>query len=192
MVRPSPRGCPAGGGAAAPPTRQQAGNVGEEEGRPHRFLATGRFYVQIERCTGLSERLLSVHVDGEKYARCADELRQGIFDYFDGELPVEIWEVHTPYAMEVRVLAEEKHPRDGQCISLEKAATSPGCRTVFSKLATKKWPKPETIIRRIRDFCKVPVRLQLLAADSLAEAAGDGAPTSWPMQVRAAVNTGYS
>eukprot|EP00928_Gymnodinium_smaydae_P002534 TRINITY_DN10910_c0_g6_i4.p1 TRINITY_DN10910_c0_g6~~TRINITY_DN10910_c0_g6_i4.p1 ORF type:complete len:818 (+),score=207.14 TRINITY_DN10910_c0_g6_i4:1742-4195(+) len=135
-----------------------------------------RFFVQVERCGALSNKSVSVRHDEEKYLKHTAALKEGIESFFAKQLPVEAVEVQVPYAMEVRVMPWDLHPQEGRRCVMEAAETS-GAETLFSKMQSKRWPKPEMILQSLVDFCRVPVRITLVAkvSSSGAEAAAQAA-----------------
>jgi hypothetical protein len=130
-----------------------------------------RFYVQIERCSGMHNSSVSVRHDEEKYIRYSMAIEDAIKKIFDGQIGVEVLNVTTWYALEVRIMPDEFHPRQGRCYH-SKEAEAIGM-TVFSKINTKKWPNLENVIHSIQEHCPVPVRFALLGRE-LKAAPGTG------------------
>mmetsp|Transcript_148439 Transcript_148439/g.262024 ORF Transcript_148439/g.262024 Transcript_148439/m.262024 type:complete len:792 (-) Transcript_148439:106-2481(-) len=168
------------------------GNVGGREDRGTRQVATSvqrptwqdrGFYIQIERCAGV-ESTQSVRHDEEKYVKYSLSLRDGIDRFFDSQIPVEIVNVTTLYAMEVRVMPEECHPRNGRTIVAQDAHVAGG-HAVFSKIESKKWPKLENVIKALQEFCRIPVRITALGRELKAAATPE---SSHSREVHRAVN----
>eukprot|EP00929_Paragymnodinium_shiwhaense_P079710 TRINITY_DN41548_c0_g1_i1.p1 TRINITY_DN41548_c0_g1~~TRINITY_DN41548_c0_g1_i1.p1 ORF type:complete len:815 (+),score=86.70 TRINITY_DN41548_c0_g1_i1:185-2629(+) len=143
-----------GGRNAAPPTQTAAA------AKARGWEGQG-FYVQIERCCGLSEKAVSVRHDEEKYVRISNGIKEHLELFFDGQLPVEVIDVPTPYAMEIRIMPETGHPSHG-VVYTGVQAEALGAQTVFSKIKSKKWPKLETLRDPLIDLCCVPVQIKLL------------------------------
>lgn len=123
------------------------------------------FYVQIERCVGIAEQVVSVRIDEDKYRRSSEQLRLAIEEFFDGQLPVEVIDVPALYAMEVRIMPDEAHPRHGREYTGE-AAEGWGAELLFSKITSQKWPVAANVIEVIKRFCLVPLQLTLLGCES--------------------------
>lgn len=135
------------------------------------------FYLQIERCEGVSENALTVSLDEEKYVQHAKKLQDSILEFFDGLVAVEILGVPQLYAMEVRLMPEDAHPQHGRTL-VGKDAELAGGKTIFSKLQSKKWPKIENIVQQITEFCRVPVRFELVGKELKPET-GSSATGGW-------------
>jgi len=144
------------------------------------------FYVQMERCCGVSDQVVSVRLDEDKYVRQSDVLRRGIEKYFDGQLRVETLDVPTLYALEVRVMPEEAHPRHGRRFIAQEAEAYGG-KTIFSKIASKKWPQLDHVIQQLQEFCRVPVQIALWGREVKAHT-GDSSVPRTPREVQQAVN----
>jgi len=172
--------------------RTSSRGQGTQRGAPAgRIVATSvwqgqAFYVQIERCCGVSE-VVSVRLDEDKYVKHSQQLKSGLERYFDGQLSVEILDVPTLYALEVRVMPDEAHPRHGRRFVSE-AAEGRGGRTVYSKIATKKWPSLEGLVQLVKDFCRVPVRITLLGKEAKENVPEDD-HRSLPRRVLTSVNS---
>jgi len=119
--------------------------------------------VQIERCHGV-QKCASVRHDEEKYLRYAKGIHDAIHQFFDGQIHVEILDVETLYALEIRVMPEELHPRF-QPARVGKDAEMAGAFTVFSKIETKKWPQKDAVLHAVQDLCRVPVRITMLGRE---------------------------
>jgi len=113
---------------------------------------------------------VSVRHDEEKYIRYSMALEDAIAKIFDGQLRVEVLNVATWYALEIRVMPDDFHPRNGRCYH-SKEAEAVGM-TVFSKINSKKWPNLENVIHSIQEHCPVPVRFALLGRELKVESPG--------------------
>eukprot|EP00931_Biecheleriopsis_adriatica_P054892 TRINITY_DN32345_c0_g1_i2.p1 TRINITY_DN32345_c0_g1~~TRINITY_DN32345_c0_g1_i2.p1 ORF type:complete len:783 (+),score=155.47 TRINITY_DN32345_c0_g1_i2:44-2392(+) len=146
------------------------------------------FYLQIERCHGVSEHTVSVRLDEELYVQKSEALKAGINDFFEGAFEVVTMDVPTLYACEVRVMPEQCHPRHGRKVFAEDAVANGG-ETIFAKTVTKKWPKVQDICAQLQDFMRIPLTIQLLANEQNNRRVGkDG---SLPREVRGAMNSGH-
>jgi len=91
-------------------------------------------------------------------------VHDAIRNYFDDQIHVELLNVATLYALEIRVMPEELHPRyQPACVG--KDAELAGGFTVFSKIESKKWPQRDVLIRAVQEFCRVPVRIAMLGRE---------------------------
>jgi len=138
--------------------------------RAAKWRGAGAFYVQIERCGGVAKQCASVRHDDEKYHRYSNAVKEAVERCFDGQIPVEIIDVSTLYALEVRVMPEECHPKYRPAVVAGEAEEVGGF-TVFSKIASKKWPQCDALIRTLQQFCRVPVRLLMLGRELRAASA---------------------
>lgn len=149
--------------------RQQTGGSGAQN-----WKGEGGFYVQIERCHGISKQCASIRHDEDKYQRYTDMISDAVQNFFDGQILVEMLDVQTLYALEVRVMPEELHPRyRPACVG--KDAELAGAFTVFSKIDSKKWPQREVLLQSVREFCRVPVRVSMLGRELTAPPGHDEA-----------------
>merc|ERR1719487_1798132 len=99
-------------------------------------------------------------------------VHDAIRNYFDDQIHVELLNVATLYALEIRVMPEELHPRyQPACVGKE--AELAGGFTVFSKIESKKWPQRESILSTMQDFCRVPVRITMLGRELKASGSVD-------------------
>lgn len=175
-----------GAGVVLPPVAGRAERVEGRSGASGSNWWRGRgLYLQLERCSGV-EKAVSARLDEDKYERCAAALKDGVERYFGGQVEVEILCVPTLYAMEVRVMPQECHPRHGRRF-IAKDAELAGGVTLFSKVVAKQWPKLDQLLAQVQDFCRVPVRFTLVGRIGPARAGANG---SLPEEVRQAVNSG--
>ncbi|CAK0820132.1 unnamed protein product, partial [Prorocentrum cordatum] len=156
-------GAPRGSSAPAPSRAwEPPDEPGDAAGAGGGRLWHGRgFFVQIERCAGIAGKVTSVRVDEDDYAARSERLREAVEALFEGKLEVDVVDVPTPYAMEVRVMPEGlrgRHlvGRDAECV---------GAHTVFSKLQCRKWPNTEHVLQELRDFCRVTVKIALIGKE---------------------------
>jgi len=133
----------------------------------------GGFYVQIERCHGVAKKCASVRHDEDKYQRYTDVIKDAIEQFFDRQIPVEVIDVPTLYALEIRIMPEEQHPKYGPA-SVGKDAELAGAHTVFSKLETKKWPQREVLLQSVREFCRVPISIAMFGRELTAPPGQEG------------------
>jgi len=135
------------------------------DGSPRWTDAT--FFLQIERCGGVAQQsfsAFSVRLEEDLYEKKALALKEDIDSFFQGSLEVLIVEVPTLYALEVRVMHDECHPRHGSPIVGEEAMAR-GAKTLCSKVADKKWPKAEDIYEQLQEFTRIPVTFLVLCKE---------------------------
>jgi hypothetical protein len=122
-----------------------------QEGPHYPLVWKGPFKVQIHRCSGTGSDIGadagSIRYDGLRYERCAAAIKQGIEEFFDGQLAVEIHNVDKWYVFDIRVVPSDSdaNPAMGEL--------------VFSKTRSKRWPKVDEIIQNLQEFCQTVVRV---------------------------------
>jgi len=143
------------------------------------------FYLQIERCAGVAKQSCSVRLEEELYLQKAQALKENIDKFFEGAIEVWILDVPTLYALEVRVMRSQCHPQNGAPVFGQDAVVQ-GAKTLFSKVASKKWPRAADICARLQEFSRIPVAIQLLCNE---QPQGVSKDSSLPLEVKGAINS---
>ncbi|CAE7618586.1 VWA3A [Symbiodinium sp. CCMP2456] len=154
-----------GGGESATRRRayQQAESLSFGDGSS-RWLDT-KFFIQVEHCGGTpASAAFSVRLEGDLYQKKAQALKQDLDQFFEGSIEVVLVEVPTLYALEVRVMRDKHHPRHGSAVFGEEACAQ-GAKTLFSKVASKKWPKIDDLCAQLQEFTRIPVSMRVLCTE---------------------------
>lgn len=107
--------------------------------------------MRISRCSGtgsdIGANVGSIRYDGHQYERCAAAIQQSIEKHFDNQIAVEICNVNSWYAFDVRIVPSgtDVDPGEGELI--------------FCKTRSKRWPKIDEILQNIQEFCQTMVRV---------------------------------
>eukprot|EP00929_Paragymnodinium_shiwhaense_P057314 TRINITY_DN28690_c0_g1_i1.p1 TRINITY_DN28690_c0_g1~~TRINITY_DN28690_c0_g1_i1.p1 ORF type:complete len:587 (+),score=99.44 TRINITY_DN28690_c0_g1_i1:128-1888(+) len=137
--------------AALPPGGSSSGSS-QWEGRS--------FFLQVERCYELPPETTTLRFDKTKYMQRSEALKRAVESFFDGQLHVEIVDVTTPFALEVRIMPDLCFPKDGVAY-IGNEAEKHGAVTIFSKVKQKRWPQVKDLLEILKDFCRVSVRMHL-------------------------------
>ncbi|CAE7602052.1 VWA3A [Symbiodinium natans] len=144
---------------------QQSESLSFGDGSPRWFDAN--FYIQVEHCGGIAQQsfaAFSVRLEEELYQKKAQALKEDLDSFFEGCIEVVLVEVPTLYALEVRVMREKHHPRHGSAVFGEEACAQ-GAKTLFSKVACKKWPKADELYVQLQEFTRIPVSFRVLCTE---------------------------
>eukprot|EP00434_Breviolum_minutum_P027874 symbB.v1.2.024659.t1/scaffold2352.1/size103767/5 len=91
----------------------------------------------------------------------------------------------TAKGRRLRMFPVTCHPQNGAPVFGQDAVVQ-GAKTLFSKVASKKWPRAADICSRLQEFSRIPVAIQLLCNE---QPQGVSKDSSLPLEVKGAINS---